>query len=286
MRTATSRHLTTRDPGAAADVLVSADWLEAHRHDPGVRVVEVDVSRLAYDEWHIDGAVLWNVYADLKDADYRLVDAAAVQRLLARSGIGPDSTVVCYGYGPAMGFWLMKLYGHADVRILDCSRDTWRDDGRPRSSAPAGPAAARYVLPAEDGHVRADHAAVRRAIGAPGITIVDVRSEAEYRGERFWPSGGLEPGGRAGHVPSAVRQAVEDLYDQRGSFRGAAELRGVFSAVDLEGQDELITYCTIGGRASTAWFVLTYLLGRDHVRVYDGSWAEWGRLADTPVERP
>ncbi len=286
MKTATSRHLTTRDPDAAADVLVSADWLEAHRHDPRVRVVEVDVSRLAYDEWHIDGAVLWNIYADLKDADYRLVDAAAVQRLLARSGIGPDSTVVCYGYGPAMGFWLMKLYGHADVRILDCSRDTWRDDGRPRSSAPAEPPAARCTLPAEDGHVRADHAAVRRAIGAPGITIVDVRSEAEYRGERFWPSGGLEPGGRAGHVPSAVHQPVEDLYDQRGSFRGAAELRGVFSAVDLDGEDELITYCTIGGRASTAWFVLTYLLGRDHVRVYDGSWAEWGRLADTPVERP
>ena len=286
MKTATSRHLTTRDPDAAADVLVSADWLEAHRHDPRVRVVEVDVSRLAYDEWHIDGAVLWNIYADLKDADYRLVDAAAVQRLLARSGIGPDSTVVCYGYGPAMGFWLMKLYGHADVRILDCSRDTWRDDGRPRSSAPAEPPAACCTLPAEDGHVRADHAAVRRAIGAPGITIVDVRSEAEYRGERFWPSGGLEPGGRAGHVPSAVHQPVEDLYDQRGSFRGAAELRGVFSAVDLDGEDELITYCTIGGRASTAWFVLTYLLGRDHVRVYDGSWAEWGRLADTPVERP
>jgi thiosulfate/3-mercaptopyruvate sulfurtransferase len=286
MKTVTSHHLTTRDPDAAADVLVSADWLETHRRDPGVRVVEVDVSRLAYDEWHIDGAVLWNIYADLKDADYRLVDAAAVQRLLARSGIGPDSTVVCYGYGPAMGFWLMKLYGHADVRILDCSRDAWRDEGRPRSTSPAEPPATRYALPAEDGRVRADHAAVRRAIGAPGTTLVDVRSAAEYQGERFWPSGGMEPGGRAGHVPSAVHQPVEDLYDRRGSFRGAAELRGAFSAVDLGGEDEMITYCTIGGRASTAWFVLTYLLGRDHVRVYDGSWAEWGRLADTPVERP
>ena len=77
--------------------------------------------------------------------------------------------------------------------------------------------------------MRADHAAVRGAIGAPGSTIVDVRSEAEYRGERFWPSGGLEPGGRAGHVPTAVHQPVEDLYDPRGSFRSAAELCGVFS---------------------------------------------------------
>ena len=286
METAAVQNQATRERAPAADVLVSADWLEAHLHDPRITVVEVDVSRLAYDEWHIDGAVLWNIYADLKDADYRLVDAAAVQRLLARCGIGPDSTVVCYGYGPAMGFWLMKLYGHADVRILDCSRDAWQDDGRPASSSPAEPPAARYALPAEDRRVRADHAAVRRAIGAPGTTLVDVRSEAEYQGERFWPSGGLEPGGRAGRVPSAVHQPVEDLYGPRGSFRGAAELRDVFSAVDLDGEGELITYCTIGGRASTAWFVLTYLLGRDHVRVYDGSWAEWGRLSDTPVERP
>ena len=80
--------------------------------DPHVRVVEVDVSPAAYDDWHIDGAVLWNVYADLKDADYRLVDTAALERLVARSGIGPDSTVVFYGYAPALGLWLMKLYGH------------------------------------------------------------------------------------------------------------------------------------------------------------------------------
>jgi thiosulfate/3-mercaptopyruvate sulfurtransferase len=65
----------------------------------------------------------------------------------------------------------------------------------------------------------------------------------------------------------------------------ARRLRGVFSAVDLDDADELITYCTIGGRACTAWFVLTYLLGRESVRVYDGSWAEWGRMADAPVER-
>ena len=95
----------------------------------------------------------------------------------------------------------------------------------------------------------------------------------------------MEPGGRAGHVPSAVHQPVDGLCNPDGSFRTAAELRRVFSAVDLDGDGELITYCTIGGRAATAWFVLTQLLGRDHVRVYDGSWAEWGRTPGTPVAR-
>lgn len=68
------------------------------------------MSRLAYDQWHIDGAVLWNVYTDLKDAGYRPADTPAVERLLARSGISPDTTMVFYGYAPAMGFWLMYLY--------------------------------------------------------------------------------------------------------------------------------------------------------------------------------
>ena len=270
---------------AARLSLVQPEWLAAHLHDPAVRVVEVDVSSRAYAEWHIDGAVLWNVYQDLKDADYRLVDTASVERLLARSGISPHSTVVFYGYAPAMGFWLMKLCGHQDVRILDCSRDAWQAEGRAVNSQATEPAAARYVLPEQDGRLRADHTAVRNAIGAPGETLVDVRTWDEYRGERFWPSGGLEPGGRAGHVPSAVHQPIDGLYDERGSFRPSTDLRAVFSAVDLDGGDELISYCTIGGRACTAWFVLTYLLGRDHVRVYDGSWAEWGRMAGAPVEQ-
>ena len=270
---------------AARGVLASPGWLEAHLHDPAVRVVEVDVSPLAYDEWHIETAALWNVYQDLKDADYRPVDSAAIGGLLARSGIGPDSTVVCYGYAPAVGFWLMKLYGHADVRILNCSRDAWRHEGRPGTSAPPEPAPAGYDLPEPDLRLRADHRAVLDAIGDHRRTLVDVRSWDEYRGERFWPSGGMDPAGRAGHVPSAVHQPIDGLYDERGSFRPVADLRRVFSAVDLDGPDELITYCTIGGRACTAWFVLSHLLGRDRVRVYDGSWAEWGRMPAMPAEQ-
>jgi thiosulfate/3-mercaptopyruvate sulfurtransferase len=273
------------EPGVAAAVLASPQWLEAHLDDPAVRIVEVDVSPVRHDEHHIPGAVLWNVYTDLKDGDYRLADGAAVERLLRRSGISPDSTVVFYGYAPAMGFWLMKLYGHRDARILNCSREAWFDGGHPASSSAHATAPADYELGDADARLRATHQAVAAAIGRAGTTIVDVRSELEYVGERFWPSGGLEPNGRAGHVPTAIRQPVEDVYGSDGAFLSADEIRDVFSAIDLGGTDELITYCTIGGRACTAWFVLTYLLGRDGVRVYDGSWAEWGLMADAPVEQ-
>jgi thiosulfate/3-mercaptopyruvate sulfurtransferase len=178
----------------------------------------------------------------------------------------------------------MKLYEHRDVRILDCSRETWRAGGYPWSTAASEPPAGSFALGAEDSRIRADRAAVDEAIGQPATTLIDVRSAAEYRGERFWPSGGMEPGGRAGHVPSAIHQPVDDLQHEDGSFRSAAELRRRFAPAILAGSGDLITYCTIGGRAATAWFVLTYLIGRDRVRVYDGSWAEWGRLPDTSVE--
>src|SRR6266516_7921600 len=123
----------------------------------------------------------------------------------------------------------MKLYGHAGVRILNCSRDAWRSEGRRWSSQETRPAATSYSLHGQNGQLRAGHTEVASAIGDPASAIVDVRSEAEYRGERFWPSGGLEPGGRAGHVPSAVHQPIDGLYHQDGSFRSAAQLLRMFA---------------------------------------------------------
>jgi thiosulfate/3-mercaptopyruvate sulfurtransferase len=267
------------------DVLVGTEWLEQRLHLSGLRVVEVDVSPAAYREGHIPGAVLWNVYADLKDSEYRLVDRVALERLMERSGIDPDSDVVFYGYAPAMGFWLMKLYGHARARILDASRATWQREGRPWSTAADQPTPTRYPLPQEDHRIRASQAQVEGAIGDPARTILDVRTHPEYAGERFWPSGGFEEGGRAGHIPSAVHVPADGLYDADGAFRPPADLRRLYSGVDLAGDQEVIPYCTIGGRACTTWFVITQLLGHERVRVYDGSWAEWGRMPSVPVER-
>jgi thiosulfate/3-mercaptopyruvate sulfurtransferase len=267
------------------ETLVNATWLEEHLDDPSVSVIEVDVSPVAYDEGHIPGAVLWNIYTDLRDEHYGLEPRSAIEQLVRESGITQDSTVVFYGYAPALGFWLMKLCGHADVRILNTNRATWSRESRPWATEARRPVASTYGIDSVRDDIRASLSSVKDSIGSKRDMILDVRSQLEYEGERFWPSGGTPDGGRAGRIPSSVHLPVDSLVGSDGAFLPTEELSQIFAAVDLAGDQQLTTYCTVGARAATVWFVLTYLLGRDHVRVYDGSWAEWGLCLSTPIER-
>jgi thiosulfate/3-mercaptopyruvate sulfurtransferase len=267
------------NPGA----LVSADWLAGHLDDPGVRVIEVDVSPKSYDEGHIPGAVFWDIYKALKDPSYRLVDASALESILSSSGITASTKVVLYGYGPALGYWLLKLYRHLDVSVLNLSKRRWQEDGRPWTTDVPEPTATQYRLPEPNNKIRSLQPEVAASISAADRTILDVRSEAEFRGERFWPSGAPESVGRAGHIPGSRNVLLDAVVNADGSYADVQALRETFPA-DLGDAQNVITYCTIGNRASVAWFALSELLGRNNVRVYDGSWAEWGFMPESPIE--
>ena len=158
---------------ANPNALVSADWLAAHLDDPGVRVVEVDVSPKSYNEGHIAGAVFWDIYKALKDPKYSLVDDKAFENILSSSGITPNTKVVFYGYGPALGYWLLKLYRHADAGVLNLSKRQWQEDGRPWTIDRPEPKATRYPLPEPNNEIRALQPMVAAAIGAADCALLD-----------------------------------------------------------------------------------------------------------------
>lgn len=267
-------------PATTTDVLVGAEWLESHLTDPSVRIVEVDVSSAPHAEGHIPGSVLWNIYRDIRNEDYQLRPTQALEDLIRRSGITTETTVVCYGYAPALGYWLLRLFGHNDVRILNTSRATWSAEGRPWTSEPAQTEPSAYEAPASP-HIRAELQAVLEVMDEPGHTIFDVRSDLEYVGERFWPSGGAPDGGRAGHIPNAVHLSADGVVGPDGAFRPMEELRRLMAVVEFDAP--AVIYCTVGARAATVWFILTEMLGHPDVRVYDGSWAEWGMDPAVPI---
>ncbi|HEV3070811.1 MAG TPA: rhodanese-like domain-containing protein [Solirubrobacteraceae bacterium] len=265
------------------DPTVDVAWIAAHLEDPQVQLIEVDVSPAAYAAGHIPGAILWNAYGDLRDPAYRTIALAELESLLCHAGIAPATTVVFYGYGAALGFWLMKAHSHRDVRMLLGSREQWAQAGEQWSTDVPEATVSSYSLapPSED--LLVSQADVEAAIGDPEIVLLDVRAELEYSGERFWPSGATADAGRAGHLPGAVSVPIDLLRNDDDTLKSAQEMGRALEAAGVTSECKVIVYCTIGNRASQAWFALKYLLGYSDVSVYYGSWAEWGKQADTPV---
>jgi thiosulfate/3-mercaptopyruvate sulfurtransferase len=269
--------------GGDSSDIVDAESIATHVGDPAVRLVEIDVSRAAFEKGHIPGAVLWNAYADLRDENYRPVGPAALERLLSRSGISPESTVVVYGYGAPLGFWLLRAHGHEDVRMLMGPRDQWADAGHEWTTDEPAVAEADHPPLVTRTDLLASREAVQDAIDDPAQVLLDVRAEAEYSGERFWPSGAVADAGRAGHVPGAVSVPIDLLHTEDGMLKEPEELRRILEGAGVTKDKAVITYCTIGNRASEAWFALKYLLDYPEARVYYGSWVDWGKATDTPI---
>ena len=279
---------------AHPEVLVSTEWVAERLTDPALRIIESDEDVLLYETGHIPSALKVDWVADLNDPlsrDY--VDRDRLQQLLRARGISNGMTIVLYGdknnWWATYAFWVFRLFGVENLRVMDGGRLRWAEEGRPfTTGVPKYPEGNITVKDRDDTKIRAFRHQAEEHVKAKR-PLVDVRSPEEYRGERLhmpeYPNEGAQ---RGGHLPGAKsipwgRAVNPDTH----TFRPASELRTIYQQENgLNPSDETVVYCRIGERSSHTWFALTYLLGFESVRNYDGSWTEWGNLVRAAIEKP
>jgi thiosulfate/3-mercaptopyruvate sulfurtransferase len=276
---------------AHPEVLVETEWVATHLNRPNTRLVEVDVDTSAYEQGHIAGAVGWNWQKDTQDRVVRdILSPEAFEALMERSGINKDTTVILYGdnnnWFATYTVWLMKYYGHDDVRLMNGGRQKWVNEGRELTTDVPQIEPGQYEIGEMNESFRALRPFVETSVGHRGRAMVDVRSPGEFSGELLAPANLPQEGSqRGGHIPGAANIPWGTAVAADGTYKSRDELEQIYAAKGVTGDKEVIAYCRIGERSSHTWFALKYLLGYPDVRNYDGSWTEWGSAIGVPVEK-
>jgi thiosulfate/3-mercaptopyruvate sulfurtransferase len=277
---------------AHPEVLVDTAWVAEHVNDPHVRLIEADEDVLLYEVGHIQNSVKLDWHVDVQDPLRRdFVSKADFEKLASRYGISNDTTVVFYGdknnWYACYSFWLFKLYGHKDARVMNGGRTKWEAEKRPYTRDVPEFKHTTYHAQEADLSIRAYRRQVEDLLGKSGYALVDVRSPDEYTGKLLhmvnYPQEGAS---RGGHIPGARSIPWSRAAREDGTFKSVAELRELYGNEGVTSDKHVVAYCRIGERSAHTWFVLTRLLGYPDVRNYDGSWTEWGNLVNAPIEKP
>jgi len=277
---------------AHPESLVDTDWVKQNLGKSGIKLVEVDVDTKQYDAGHLPGSVGFNWQTQLQDSLRRdIIGKAAFEQLLGNAGISRNDVVILYGdnnnWFAAYGFWLFKIYGHPDVRLMNGGRVKWLNEpDKTLTTDVTATTPVKYAASDPDLSLRAFVTSVLEASKAGSVNLVDVRSPDEFTGKVIAPPGMSETAQRGGHIPGAKSVPWSTTVRPDGSFKPVEELREIYvKNAGVDPGKPTIAYCRIGERSSHTWFVLKYLLGFDGVTNYDGSWTEYGNLVGVPIEK-
>ncbi|MYD64486.1 MAG: sulfurtransferase [Chloroflexi bacterium] len=264
--------------------LVTTQWIEDNLDNDSVLLIDLR-NEEQYGAGHIPGAIRVQAGAtfqkEIDGVPGLIPPAEEVAASLAALGATPDHTIVFYdargSIWASRAVWVLAVYGHADVRLLDGDFPLWESQGRTVSTDVPSPSAAEYAFsaaPNED--IIAGWEEVLAQIDDPSSLVCDARSAEEYAGRDVRAD-------RGGHIPNAVNVDWARALAEDGTFLPADELRALYNNEGVESDKTIYTLCQTAVRATHTWFVLTDLLGFESVKVYDGSWIEWGNRTDTPI---
>lgn len=276
---------------ADPEILVDTQWVADHLEDSSVRFIEAAYDAENYVLGHIPGALPWTWKHDFQHPVRKdIPDKEGWEALLERSGITSDTTVVVYGtpsrYYATYAIWLLAIYGHRKIRLMNGGSEKWVAENRSLTTEVSTTKLTSYRAKEPDWSVRALRDLVQASIDKSDYALLDVREAEEYNGalHDFWKLT-AEGGQRGGRIPGAMHVLWSRVLQEDGTFKPVEALQEIYSSLGVDKDREIIAYCVIGARSSHTWFVLKYLLGYPRVRLYDGSWLEWGSLIGVPIDK-
>lgn len=273
------------------DSLVSTEWLAGELGASDLRLIDASHflpgdgrdARAEFEDGHIPGAVFLDL-DELADADNpvpaMLPPAHKFASRMQALGIGDSSRVVVYDNSPlhsgARAWWMLRAFGARQVALLDGGLVKWKVEGRPLERGEGRRERGHFSASLDPGAV-ADKDQVTAILGSNNHVLVDARGPARFAGEEPEPRPGLVPG----HIPGSLNLPQGKLFNPDNSWKRGEALRAEFEAAGVDLDKPMITTCGSGVTAAVLLFG-AHLLGKEDVRLYDGSWAEWGADPSTP----